>query len=118
MLRVLIIGAAGRMGRALVHAARERSDVRVVAGVESPGSAHVGEDIGEIAGVGTLGVLIGSDLSTALTDCDAAVDFSHSSATAANLAACVAAGKPLLIGTTGFPADVHHELERTGAPSP
>lgn len=112
MLRVLIIGAAGRMGRALVHAARERSDVRVVAGVETSGSAHAGQDIGEIAGVGTLGVLIGCDLSTALTDCDAAVDFSHSSATAANLAACVAAGKPLLIGTTGFPADVHHELER------
>ncbi|MGB6451987.1 MAG: 4-hydroxy-tetrahydrodipicolinate reductase [Steroidobacteraceae bacterium] len=112
MLRVLIIGAAGRMGRALVHAARERSDVQVVAGVESPGSAHVGQDIGEIAGVGVLGVTLGSDLSAALTDCDAAVDFSHPSATAANLAACVGAGKPLLIGTTGFPADVHHELER------
>lgn len=112
MLRVLIIGAAGRMGRALVHAARERSDVRVAAAVESPESTRAGEDIGEVAGVGVLGVSIGSDLSAALTDCDAAVDFSHPSATAGNLAACVAAGKPLLIGTTGFPADVHHELER------
>lgn len=111
-LRVLIIGAAGRMGQALTRAAQERSDVRVAAGVESPGSAHVGRDIGEIAGVGALGVRIAGDLAGALADCDAALDFSHPSGTAANLAACVAAGKPLLIGTTGLTSDVHHELER------
>ncbi len=111
-LRLLIIGAAGRMGQALTRAAHERSDVRVAAGVESPGSAHVGGDIGEVAGIGTLGVRIADDLSAALTDCDAALDFSHPSGTAANLAACVAAGKPLLIGTTGLTPQVHHDLER------
>jgi 4-hydroxy-tetrahydrodipicolinate reductase len=112
VLRVLIIGAAGRMGQAVVRAARERSDVRVTAAIASPASAFRDRDIGEIAGIGALGVRVASDLATALTDCDAVIDFSHSSVAAANLAACVASGKPLLIGTTGLTADVQHELER------
>jgi 4-hydroxy-tetrahydrodipicolinate reductase len=112
VLRVLIIGAAGRMGQALTRAARERTDVQVTAGVESAHSAHIGHDIGEVAGAGALGAPIAADVSRALADCDAALDFSHASATAANLAACVAAGKPLLIGTTGLAPDVQHELDR------
>ncbi|MGH8149286.1 MAG: 4-hydroxy-tetrahydrodipicolinate reductase [Steroidobacteraceae bacterium] len=112
MLRALVIGAAGRMGQALVRAASERSDVKVVAGVDAPDSVHRGRDLGELAGIGKLSVPLGSDLAAALAGCDAALDFSHPSATAANLAACVAAGKPLLIGTTGLSKEVHHELER------
>ncbi len=111
-LRVLIVGAAGRMGQALARAARERSDVRVIGGIESSESAHIGRDVGEIAGVGVLGARIAADLSAALAECEAVLDFSHPSATAANLAACVAAGKPLLIGTTGLAQDLHHELDR------
>ncbi len=112
MLRALIIGAAGRMGQALTRASRERADVRVAAGIESPESTYLGRDVGEVAGVGALGARITADLSAALTQCDVVLDFSHSSATAANLAACVAAGRPLLIGTTGLAQDLHHELDR------
>jgi 4-hydroxy-tetrahydrodipicolinate reductase len=111
-LRLALIGAAGRMGQSLVHAARVRSDVVIEAGVVSPSSALAGGDLGEVAGIGTLGVEVSADLPAALAACDVALDFSHPRATAGNLAACTAAGKPLLIGTTGLGADLQHELER------
>lgn len=112
MVRLVIIGAAGRMGRAVLRAALERSDVQITAGVVSPQSAHLGRDLGEIAGAGALGVAASDDVSDALTHCDAAIDFSLPAVTATNLAACVASGKPLVIGTTGLTADLYHELGR------
>jgi 4-hydroxy-tetrahydrodipicolinate reductase len=112
VVRVLVIGAAGRMGQAVVRAALERPDVRISGGVVAPGSAHVGRDLGDIAGVGSLGVRALDDTTAALAECDAAIDFSLPSGTATHLAAYCAAGKPLVIGTTGLSADVHHELGR------
>ncbi len=111
-LRLAIIGAAGRMGQSLVHAARGRSDVVIQAGVVSPVSELVGRDLGDMAGSSALGVEVSADLPAVLAGCDVALDFSHARAAAGNLAACVAAGKPLLLGTTGLGADVQPELER------
>jgi 4-hydroxy-tetrahydrodipicolinate reductase len=62
----------------------------------------LGEDAGELSGIGRLGVAVTSDLAAALARADVAIDFSQPQATGANLAACRAARKPLLIGTTGF----------------
>ncbi len=112
MLRLLVFGATGRMGQAVVRAALGRSDLEVAAGVASPGSVHLGRDLGEVAGVGPLGVAVSDGVPDALTRCDAAVDFSLPAVAAANLAACCAAGKPLVIGTTGLNADFYHELGR------
>lgn len=111
-MRILIIGAAGRMGLALARAAREVSDTRIAGAVTSEGSPHLGRDIGELAGIGSIGVPLVSDLPASLTECDVALDFSRTSATASNLAACTAAGKPLLIGTSGLAASLQSEFER------
>jgi 4-hydroxy-tetrahydrodipicolinate reductase len=111
-MRVVIIGAGGRMGLALARAARELTDVRIAGAVTSDGSPHLGRDIGELAGIGALGVTLVSELAAALAECDVALDFSRASAMAANLATCTAAGKPLLIGTSGLAAAVQPELER------
>lgn len=112
MVRVVIIGAGGRMGRALVRAAEERSDLRVVAAIDTPASPVLGRDAGELAGTARLGVQLACDLAAGLAQADVAIDFSHPSATAANLAACRSAGKALLIGTTGHAAQLAGELER------
>jgi 4-hydroxy-tetrahydrodipicolinate reductase len=111
-LRIAVIGAAGRMGQSLVRAARARPDVQIAAGVVSPESPLAGRDLGELAGIGPSGVRVGTDLTAALAASDVALDFSHARAIPGTLAACCAAGKPLLIGTTGLGADVSHELER------
>jgi len=115
-VRVAIIGVAGRMGQAIVRAATEAPDVVVAAAVASPKSAALGKDAGELAGVGKLGVTITPDLAAALAQPDVAIDFSNAAATQANLAACRQARKPLLLGTTGYPADTDFEAAARDIP--
>jgi 4-hydroxy-tetrahydrodipicolinate reductase len=94
------------MGQALVRAAGERPGLRITGAVASAGSASIGRDAGALAGLEPLGVTVSSDLPAALAAADVAIDFSQPHATRANIAACRAARKPLLIGTTGFAAEV------------
>lgn len=112
MVRVAIIGVTGRMGQALVRAAREMPDIQIGGGVASASSSGVGQDIGELAGLPALGIRATSDLPTVLAQSDVAVDFSRAEATSANLAACRAVRKPLVIGTTGFSSELNNELEQ------
>lgn len=111
MTRIAVIGVTGRMGRAIVRAAAGARDIRVVAGVASPASGEAGKDIGDLAGIDPAGIVVTSDLRAALAQSDVAIDFSHAGATAGNLAACRAVRKPLLIGTTGFGADVERAVD-------
>jgi 4-hydroxy-tetrahydrodipicolinate reductase len=57
-------------------------------------------------------VPVAADMGNRLADCDVAIDFSQPSAAAAHVAACCAAGKPLLIGTTGLAGPMLQELDR------
>ncbi len=109
-LRAVIIGVSGRMGRSLVRAAQPLADVTITAAVASSASAALGRDAGELAGMEPLGVTVSADLAAALQVADVAIDFSHPQATAGHLAACRAAGTPLLIGTTGFAQNIEADL--------
>jgi 4-hydroxy-tetrahydrodipicolinate reductase len=104
--RAVIIGVSGRMGQALVRAARGMQGVRITGAVASAGSASLGRDAGVLAGVDPLGVEVTSDLPAALAQADVAIDFSQPHATRANVAACRVARKPLLVGTTGLAAQL------------
>lgn len=109
--RTVIVGVTGRMGQALLRTAAEFADVTITGAVASAHSTRLGRDAGEPAGV-RLGVAVSADLPAALGAADVVIDFSHPQAAAEHLAACRAAGKPLLIGTTGFaPQLVEAELE-------
>ena len=110
MVRVGIVGATGRMGQALVRAARETNDVRIAAAVASENSQHLGRDAGQLADQTTLGTVVTSDLRAALASSDVVIDFSQPEATAVTLAACRAAHRPLLIGTTGLPPELSSEF--------
>jgi len=106
MTRVTMIGVTGRMGRAIVRAASESAEIGIVAGIASASSSELGKDIGTLAGLDVSGIKVTSDLLAALAQCDVAIDFSNADAVSANVAACKAARKPLIIGTTGLSADV------------
>jgi 4-hydroxy-tetrahydrodipicolinate reductase len=117
--QVVIVGVSGRMGQALVRAVCELSAVRITGAVASAGSASLGRDAGALAGIGPLGVEVTSDLPAALAAADVAIDFSQPHATRANIAACRAARRPLLIGTTGFAAELtESELDAAASDIP
>ena len=118
MIRVAIIGAAGRMGRALLRVASEFPELTIVAALTSPASTDLGLDAGELASGRASGVPLTSDLPAALALADVAIDFSSPQATQTNLAACGRAHRALLIGTTGFSADLTPAIEATSREIP
>lgn len=112
MIRAAVSGVAGRMGRMLVAALSQADDMRLAAALDSPSCARIGADAGEAAGIGPAGVAIGADPQGVLDAFDVLIDFSIAPATLALLAPCAAAGKPLVIGTTGFDAAGRAAIER------
>lgn len=100
-VRIGILGAAGRMGRMLIQALIQ-ADCQLGLAIEQPDSPWLGQDAGELAGTGRLGVALTSDLAAGLGQCDVLIDFTAPVATLSHLALCQQAGKPLVIGTTGL----------------
>lgn len=101
-IRIAVAGAGGRMGHSLVQAVTETEGLRLGAATERPGSSLLGADAGELAAVGALGVTLVDDLAKVMDDFDVLIDFTAPAATAAHLALCRAAGKRMVIGTTGL----------------
>ncbi|MBK1725548.1 4-hydroxy-tetrahydrodipicolinate reductase [Halorhodospira neutriphila] len=99
---IAIVGAAGRMGRMLVDAVEHDAAAHLAAAVDRAGGEAVGRDAGELAGRGRLGVTVGDDPAAAAAAGDVVIDFSLPEATEAVAAACAAAGRPLVLGTTGL----------------
>ena len=110
IVRAVLIGITGRMGQALLRSAPAFGELLITGAIASPKSLALGRDAGEVAGGGRMNLPIGSDLAAALGQADVALDFSSPLATAANLRACREARKPLLIGTTGFGAELGAEI--------
>lgn len=100
MTSIGIFGAAGRMGRAIAEEIAGRG-LTVAGGTDRSGAAQTLAD----------GRAIGSDPVPLVGASDVLIDFSSPAALAANLDACVAAGKPVLIGTTGLEAAHHAAID-------
>jgi len=103
-LRLLIAGAGGRMGRALVRAATETKGFAVTGAFEGKGASAIGKDAGELAGVGALGVKIAADPAPLMKNADAIIDFTVPAATVALAALAAKAELVHVIGTTGLSA--------------
>lgn len=96
-----IAGAGGRMGRALIEGALKDSRLKLAAAFDVAGSPLVGRDAGESCGQAT-GVKVGSDASAAIAAADCLIDFTRPEGTLQHLELALAAGKRLVIGTTGL----------------
>lgn len=101
-IRLVVNGAAGRMGRRITALASEDPDLRVAGALESAGHPALGQDAGTLAGVRPLGARVVASLSDLQSDFDAIVDFSVPAATLALAAEAARRKKPMVIGTTGF----------------
>ncbi|MFC5991602.1 4-hydroxy-tetrahydrodipicolinate reductase [Limoniibacter endophyticus] len=100
-MKVAIVGAGGRMGRALVRAVDEASGAELSGAYEREGSAHIGQDAGTLAGLQSLGIEITGDIGRALEDTDVIIDFTAPSASVAFARLAADRGIAHIIGTTG-----------------
>ena len=96
-------GACGRMGQRIVQLAHEDKSLEVAAAREAAGHPNVGHDIGEVCGIGKLGVAVQPGL-PADRQPAVIIDFSHPIGTMAALALCLERRIPLLVATTGHTA--------------
>jgi 4-hydroxy-tetrahydrodipicolinate reductase len=101
-IRLVIAGAAGRMGQAVIREAAKMHGVKVVAGLEAPDKPHIGQDLGRIAGIDPLGATLSSDPLPLLAKADALIDFSKPQASLALADLAAQARIVHVIGTTGF----------------
>lgn len=109
-VKIGIVGAGGRMGRMLVAAVAGEARCRLVAASESPGSALLGCDAGELAAVGPLGVALGGDAGAVFQACDVVIDFTTPTATLEHAEHAARMGKVLVVGTTGLTAEQDEAL--------
>ncbi|RWH70302.1 MAG: 4-hydroxy-tetrahydrodipicolinate reductase [Mesorhizobium sp.] len=102
---LVVVGAAGRMGQALIRAIHTIPGARVAGAIERPGSPHLGKDAGELAGIGTIGVAIGDDPLPAFAKADGVLDFTSPAATVEFAGYAAQARIAHVIGTTGCSPD-------------
>jgi 4-hydroxy-tetrahydrodipicolinate reductase len=101
-MRLIVAGAGGRMGRTLIHAIAASKGVTLAAAVEAAGSAVIGRDAGELAGLGKNGVTVASEIEPLLAGADGLLDFTVPAATVAFVEHTGRAGMVHVIGTTGL----------------
>jgi 4-hydroxy-tetrahydrodipicolinate reductase len=101
-MRLAIAGAAGRMGRVLTRIVSETKGCTLAGGLEPESSPHLGADMGELAGLGTLNIKVTGDAPELFTRIDGIIDFTVPAATLALAELAAQARIVHVIGTTGI----------------
>jgi 4-hydroxy-tetrahydrodipicolinate reductase len=101
-MRLIVAGAGGRMGRTLIKAIAETKGLALAGAVDAPGSAVIGRDAGELAGLGSNRIAVGTDAAPLLANADGLIDFTIPAATLALAELAARHGKVHIIGTTGL----------------
>jgi 4-hydroxy-tetrahydrodipicolinate reductase len=101
---IAVAGCTGRMGRMLLEAILMDHQCRLYAAFDRPDSTGIGQDAGDLIGLGPAKVRVTTDPQTAIAVCDCLIDFTAPKATLVHLELCREQKRKAVIGTTGFSA--------------
>jgi len=118
MIKLVMAGASGRMGKIILQLASQDKAFEIVGGLEQRGHAALGQDIGPMIGRDLMGVKVTQNATAALKSADVLIDFSHFSALPENLEAAVEAQTAYVIGTTGIPAATLQKIKNASRKIP
>lgn len=110
MTKVIIAGAAGRMGRRIGYMVNEHPDLLIGAGFEKPDSPDVGKDMGDLGGYGSIGVKVAAGLEDVIDKGEVIIDFTFHEATMQIARQAAAKNRAMVIGTTGLSPENLREL--------
>lgn len=117
MINVAVTGAGGRMGSKIIKTILKQDDMEVVAAIEAPQTPLKGKDIGEVIGVGNLGLKITTAdvLKEVLMEKkpDVLVDFTIADAAVDTIKTSAECGVNLVVGTTGFSDEQMEEIKKS-----
>ena len=112
-VKVAILGCSGRMGRNLIQAAYEHESIELIGGTVRATSSFTDFDLGELAGIGTIGLITSTALEN-LSEADVFIDFTSIETSLENIKWCQQHQKALVIGTTGFNDEQVSVIEKAG----
>lgn len=101
-MRLVVVGAAGRMGRMLIKAIDATEGCTLSAAIERPGSSALGQDAGVLAGLPANGIKVSDDALTAFVEAEGVLDFTAPEATVAFAGLAAQARIAHIVGTTGM----------------
>ena len=104
-IKIVVVGAAGRMGRTLIGQVSRTPGCEISGATEPAGSQFLGRDAGALAGIEPLGVAITDDPLELIAKANAVLDFTSPAAAVEHAALCAQARIVHVIGTTGFEAE-------------
>ncbi|MBV5317425.1 MAG: 4-hydroxy-tetrahydrodipicolinate reductase [Desulfobulbaceae bacterium] len=104
MTRVIVAGAAGRMGQRIIHMVQAQPELQLTGAFERPGSPAIGKDAGAISGLGETGISITAGLESVIDRADVLIDFTFHEATVEFARQAAVHGTAMVIGTTGLSA--------------
>ena len=116
--RIGVVGCGGRMGRMLLAEIAAREECALAGGCAKPGSGYINQDIGELAGIGRLGIPVGDNAEKLIGDSDVVIEFTTPAATATHAAQAAGLGKAMVIGTTGLSAEEGEAVRRAARSVP
>ena len=111
MTKAIVAGAAGRMGGRIIHMVRQSQEVTLVAAFEHPDHPSVGQDVGQVVGLGEVGIKINGSLKDIVDSGDVIIDLTSPRATLDNIRIAAAHGLSMVIGTTGITGDALKEVK-------
>jgi len=99
-IKAIVVGAAGKMGGRVIHVIKETPSIKLCRAVERPDHPSIGKDIGEMIGLGKLGVPLEPELKK--EGGDVIINFSDPKASLESLQFAKENGLAIVIGTTGL----------------
>lgn len=112
MTNVVVAGAAGRMGTRIIHMIQKEEAVVLTGAFEKQDHPAVGQDVGEVVGLGTIGLSLAGSIDEAIKDADVLIDFTAPESTLENIRFISKSGQAMVIGTTAIVGEQENELNR------
>ena len=109
MTKVIVTGAAGKMGGRIIALIQGDDRMELVGALEQKGHPLIGKDVGSFLGPGVTGVALGDDLDGCIDQADVVIDFTSHTASLDHLRVAAEHGTAIVIGSTGFTPD---EMEK------
>jgi 4-hydroxy-tetrahydrodipicolinate reductase len=112
MTKAIVAGAGGRMGGRIIHMIHQSQDVSLAAAYEHPGHPAVNQDVGQVVGLGDLGVKVVGSLKEVIELGQVIIDFTTPESTLENIRTAATRGLSMVIGTTGITEETLKEVTK------
>jgi 4-hydroxy-tetrahydrodipicolinate reductase len=114
MVKAIVVGAGGRMGKRIIHTILQTSGIDLVGAVEAESHPAVGRDTGDLIGTAKTGVVVKSDLARVVEKGDVIIDFTVSEVALTSLEMGVKRNVAVVMGTTGFSPEQTERIRTLG----